>query len=129
MIMGCDLLNELGMVLNFQTKFIKWDKALVAMNEYDLSESTTTIATNMLLDTIDKDLEANVGIPMPNMPSHLSQEINYQEKDSDLDGYKQNTSNHLYVNNQTSIPSSTNAYTCPQNNNSNSAFYWHNFQH
>ena len=86
MILGCDLLNELGMVLNFQTKFIKWDKALVAMHEYDSSESTTTIATNMLFDTIDKDLEANVGI-------HLSKEINYQEKDSDLDGYKQNTSN------------------------------------
>ena len=84
MILGWNLMNELGIVLNFNTKSMTWDGSTVAMHEYDHSHDPTTLATNLLFDVLDSRLEANDSITMLDKPSDL----HYQEKDVDPAGYK-----------------------------------------
>ena len=76
------------MVLNFETKFIEWDEAFAAMHHNNSSKSPSTIATNMLLDTLDDDLEANDSIFMADMQDLSSPEINYQKNDLNPNGNK-----------------------------------------
>ena len=84
MILGRNLMNELGIVLNFDNKSMTWDGSTVAMHEYDLNHDRTILATNLLLDVLDSRLEANDSITMLDKPSDL----HYQEKDVDPAGYK-----------------------------------------
>ena len=87
MILGQNLMNELGLVLNFNTKSMMWDGSTVAMCEYDHNHDPTTLATNLLLDVLDSRLEVNDSITMLDKPSDL----HYQEKDVD-------PAAHLYMN-------------------------------
>ena len=83
MILGWNLMNELGIVLNFNTKSMTWDGSTVAMREYDHSHDPTMLATNLLFDALDSRLEANDSITMLDKPFDL----HYQEKDVDPAGY------------------------------------------
>ena len=84
MILGRSLMNELGIVLNFNNKSMTWDGSTVAMHAYDHNSDPTMLATNLLLDVINSRLEANDSITMLDKPSIL----HYQEKDVDPAGYK-----------------------------------------
>ena len=87
MILGRNIMNELGILLNFNTKSMTWDGSTVAMREYDHNHDPTTLATNLLLDVLDSRLEVNDSITMLDKPSNL----HYQEKDVDPAGYKTTT--------------------------------------
>ena len=84
MILGQNLMNELGIVLDFNSKSMAWDGSTVAMREYDQHQEPTTLATNLLLDVLDSNLEMNDSIIMLDKPS----DIHYQEKDVDPARYK-----------------------------------------
>ena len=71
MILGRNLMNKLGIVLNFNNKSMTWDGSTVAMREYDLNHDPTILATNLLLDVLDSRLEANDSITMLDKPSDL----------------------------------------------------------
>ena len=64
MILGWNLMNELGIVLNFNIKSMTWDGSTVAMHEYDHNHDPTMLATNLLLDVLDSRLEVNDSITM-----------------------------------------------------------------
>ena len=87
MILGRNLMNELGIVLNFDDKSITWDGSTVDMRAYDQDHDSTTLATNLLLDVIDNRLEANDSITTLDKPSDL----HYQEKEVDPARYKTTT--------------------------------------
>ena len=76
MILGRNLMNELGLVLNFNTKSMTWDGSTVAMREYDHNHDPTTLATNVLLDVLDSRLEANDSITILDKPSYLNMSPN-----------------------------------------------------
>ena len=57
MILGRDLMKDLGIVLNFDSKSMEWDKSVVAMREHPINMSPNSFATNLLLDAIDGGLE------------------------------------------------------------------------
>ena len=80
-------MNELGIMLDFNTKSMVWDGSTMAMCEYDQHHHPTMLATNLLLDVLDSKLEANDSIIMLDKPS----DMNYQEKDVDPAGYKMTT--------------------------------------
>ena len=80
MILGRDLMNDLGIFMNFDSKSMEWDKSIVAMREHPINTSTNSVATNLLLDAIDQ-------------PSDL----HYQANNANTDGYKSKTiSTSLY---------------------------------
>ena len=54
MILGRDLLNELGIVLNFNDKTITWEKAQITMRTYPSNNTTTTIAETWFLDAAEE---------------------------------------------------------------------------
>ena len=85
MILGRNLMNELGIVLNFNNKSMTWDGSTVAMCEYDHNHDPTALATNLLLDVLDSRLAANDSITILDKPSDL----HYQEKDVDQPDIKQ----------------------------------------
>ena len=87
MILGRNLMNDLGIVLDFNTKSVAWDGSIVTMREYDQTQEQTSLATNLLLDVIDSNLEANDSITLLDQPS----DVHYQEKDVDPSGYKTKT--------------------------------------
>ena len=87
MILGRNLMNDLGIVLDFNTKSMAWDGSTVTMREYDQTQEQTSLATNLLLDIIDSNLEANDSITLLDQPS----DVHYQEKDVDPSGYKTKT--------------------------------------
>ena len=87
MILGRNLMNDLGIVLHFNTKSMAWDGSIVTMREYDQTQEQTSLATNLLLDIIDSNLEANDSITLLDQPS----DVHYQEKDVDPSGYKTKT--------------------------------------
>ena len=80
-------MNELGIVLDFNTKSMAWDGSIIAMQEYDQHQEPTTLATNLLLNVLDSNLEVNDSIIMLEKPS----DINYQENNVDPAGYKPTT--------------------------------------
>ena len=84
MILGRNLMNDLGIVLDFNTKSMAWDGSTVTMREYDQTQEQTSLATNLLLDIIDSNLEVNDSITLLDQPS----DVHYQEKDVDPSGYK-----------------------------------------
>ena len=77
-------MNDLGIVLDFNNKSMAWDGSTVTMCGYDQNQEPTTLATNLLLDVLDSNLEVNDSIIMLDKPS----DMNYQEKDVDPSGYK-----------------------------------------
>ena len=54
MILGRDLLNELGIVLNFNDKTITWEKAQITMRTYPSNNTTKTIAETWFLDAAEE---------------------------------------------------------------------------
>ena len=87
-------MNDLGIVLDFNNKSMAWDNSTVAMRGYDQNHEPTTLATNLLLDVIDSNLEVNDSIIMLDKPS----DKNYQEKDVDPSGHKAKTICTPYMN-------------------------------
>ena len=87
MILGSDLMNDLGIILNFELKSMEWDKAIVAMREHPINTSTTSFATNLLLDAIDGSLDNNDSTFVLDQPSDL----HYQANNANPDGYKSKT--------------------------------------
>ena len=87
MILGQDLMNNLGIVLNFDLKSMEWNKAIVAMREHPINTSTTSLATKLLLDAIDGSLDNNDGTFVLDQPSDL----HYQANNTNPDGYKSKT--------------------------------------
>ena len=59
MILGRDLLNDLGLILNFSTKSIQWDKAVINMRSFPMHTMPEDLATHFLLEAIDNDLNFN----------------------------------------------------------------------
>ena len=93
MILGQDLMNDLCIALNFELKSMEWDKAIVAMREHPMNASTTSFATNLLLDAIDGGLDTNDSTFVLDQPSNL----HYQANNANPDGYKSKTiSTFLY---------------------------------
>ena len=93
MILGRDLMNDLGIVLNFESKSMEWDKAIVAMREHPKKASNTSVATNLLLEAIDGGLDNNDRIFVLDQPSDL----HYQANNANPEGYKSRTiSTSLY---------------------------------
>ena len=87
MILGRNLMNDLGIVLNFDLKSMEWDKAIVAMREHPINTSTTSFATNLLLDAIDDGLDNNDSTFVLDQLSDL----HYQANNANPDGYKSKT--------------------------------------
>ena len=87
MILGWNLMNDLGIVLDFNNKSMAWDGSTVAMREYDQTQEQTSLVTNLLLNVIDSNLEVNDSITLLDQPS----DMNYQEKDVDASAYKTKT--------------------------------------
>ena len=87
MILRRNLMNDLGIVLDFNNKSMAWDGSTVAMREYDQTQEQTSLATNLLLNVVHSNLEANDSITLLNQHS----DMNYQEKDVDPSGYKTKT--------------------------------------
>ena len=87
MILGQNLMNALGIMLDFNNKSMAWHGSTVAMHGYDQNQEPTTLATNLLLDVLDSNIEANDSIIMLDKPS----DMNYQEKDVNPSGYKTKT--------------------------------------
>ena len=93
MILGHDLMNDLGIVLNFESKSMEWDKAIVAMREHPKNASNTSFATNLLLEAIDGGLDNNDSTFVLDEPSDL----HYQANNANPEGYKSRTiSTSLY---------------------------------
>ena len=90
MILGRNLLNDLGLILEFKNKSMEGDQAQIAMQSYPLDHDTTITATQWLLDAVDNDLADNEETPTRVFDEQLKpvNETNYQEKDVDPDGYK-----------------------------------------
>ena len=87
MILGCNLMNDLGIVLNFELKSIEWDKAIVAMSKHCINASTTNFAMDLLLDAIGGSLDTNDSTFVHEQPSDL----HYQANNANPDGYKSKT--------------------------------------
>ena len=87
MILGRDFMMELGIVLDFKRKTMEWDGSTITMHEYPKDYQATTFAINLLLNEIDCNLEVNDIITMLEQSSDLQ----YQEKEVDLVGYKTTT--------------------------------------
>ena len=87
MILGRNLMNDLGIMLDFNNKSMAWDGSIVAMHGYDQHQEPTMLATNLLLNVLDSNLEANDSIIMLDKPS----DINCQEKDVNPARYKTTT--------------------------------------
>ena len=93
MILGRHLMNDLGIVLNFEPKSMEWDKAIVAMRVHPKNASNTSFATNLLLEAIDGGLDNNDSTFVLDEPSNL----HYQANNANPEGYKSRTiSTSLY---------------------------------
>ena len=89
MILGRDLLNDLGIILDFKNKSMEWDQAQIPMRSYPNSHNSATTATEWLLDAVDNDLVGNdeTLTRVSDTTPHQVNETKYQEKDVDPDGY------------------------------------------
>ena len=93
MILGRDLLNDLGIILDFKNKSMEWDQAQIPMRSYPSNHDSATTATEWLLDAVDNDLVGNdeTLTQVSDTTSHQVNETNYQEQDIGPDGYKSKT--------------------------------------
>ena len=94
MSLGRNLMNDLGIVIDFNNKSMVWDGSTVSMRGYDQNHEPTTLATNLLLDILDSHLEANDSILMLDKPS----DMNYQKRTWTCQDTKPKRSIHLYTN-------------------------------
>ena len=90
MILGRDLLNDLGIILDFKNKNMEWDQAQIPMRSYPSNHNSATTAIEWLLDAVDNDLVGNdeTLTRVSDTTPHQVNETNYQEKDVDPDSYK-----------------------------------------
>ena len=90
MIIGRDLLNELGIVLNFNDKTITWEKAQITMRTYPSNNTTKTIAKTWFLDAAEETtMQMNDdGIYPPSDKSTKNNDIFFQENNATAEGYK-----------------------------------------
>ena len=84
MILVWNLMNDLGIILDFNNKSMVWDGSTVTMCGYGQNQKPTILSTNLLLDVLDSNVEANDSIIMLDKPS----DMNYHEKDVDPSRYK-----------------------------------------
>ena len=93
MILGRDLLNDLGIILDFKNKSMECDQAQIPMQSYPLNQDTAATATEWLLNADGNDLVDNDGTltQVSDTTHHQVNETNYQEKDVDPNGYKSKT--------------------------------------
>ena len=93
MILGRDLLNDLGIILDFKNKSMEWDQAHIPMRSYPSNHDNATTATKWLLDAVDNDLVGNDETlrRVSDTTPHQVNKTNYQEKDVDPAGYKSKT--------------------------------------
>ena len=54
MIIGQDLLNKLGIILNFNDKTMTWEKAQITMRTYPSNNTTKAIAKTWFLDAAEE---------------------------------------------------------------------------
>ena len=90
MIIGQDLLNELGIVLYFNDKTITWEKAQTTMRTYPSNNNTKNIAETWFLDaTKETTMRMNDnGIYPLSDKSTKTNNIFFQENNATMDGYK-----------------------------------------
>ena len=90
MITGRDLLNKLGIVLNFNDKTITWEKAQITMRTYPSNNTTKTIAETWFLDAAEETtMQMNDdGIYPPSDKSTKNNDIFFQENNATAEGYK-----------------------------------------
>ena len=90
MIIGRDLLNELGIVLNFNEKTISWEKAQITMRTYPSIKTTKTIAETWFLDAAEETIVRmnDDGIYTPSNKSTRTDDIFFQENNATTEGYK-----------------------------------------
>ena len=90
MIIGRDLLNELGIVLNFNDKTITWEKAQIIMRTYPSNKTTKNIAETWFLDAAEETtMQMNDdGIYPPSNKSTKHDDIFFQENNATVEGYK-----------------------------------------
>ena len=93
MILGRDLLNDLGIILDFKNKSMEWDQAHIPMQSYPSNHDSATTATEWWLDAVDNDLVGNDETlhRVFDTTPHQVNETNYQEKDIDPAGHKSKT--------------------------------------
>ena len=92
MILGRDLLSDLGLILNFSTKSMEWDKAVINMHSFPINTIPDDLVTHFLLESIDNDLDLNDSMsPIPDNSSMSMSGSFCQAKDGDPDGYKTKT--------------------------------------
>ena len=90
MIIGRDLLNELGIVLNFNDKTITWEKAQITMRTYPSNHTTKTIAETWFLDAAEETtMQMNDDRIYPlSDKSTKTDDIFFQENNATTEGYK-----------------------------------------
>ena len=90
MIIGRDLLNELGIVLNFNDKTITWEKAQIIMRTYPSNKTTKNIAETWFLDAAEETtmrMNDNGIYPLSNK-STKHDDIFFQENNATVEGNK-----------------------------------------
>ena len=90
MMIGRDLLNELGIVLNFNDKTMTWEKAQITMRTYPSNNTTKNIAKTWFLDAAkETTMRMNDdGIYPLSDKSTKTDDIFFQENNATTEGYK-----------------------------------------
>ena len=90
MIVGHDLMNELGIILDFKNKTITWDKAQIIMQTYPSKLTTETLSEQWFLETADctSDRMNDDGIYPLSKISATPEDIHYQETSTTSNRYK-----------------------------------------
>ena len=90
MIIGHDLLNELGIILDFKNKTITWDKSQITMRTYPSKNTTINIAKTWFLDTAEETTNRmnDDGIYPLFENSTTHDDIFFQENNATTEGYK-----------------------------------------
>ena len=90
MIIGLDLLNELGIILDFKDKTITWDKAQIIMRTYPSENTANNIAKTWFLDTAEETTimmnDDRINPLSEKSTSH--NDIFFQENNTTTKGYK-----------------------------------------
>ena len=127
MIIGRDLLNELGIILDLKNNTITWDKAELIMRTYPSNNMTSNITETWFLDTTkETTIRMNDdGIYPLSNNSTKNDKVFFQEKMQQLKDTNQNKSMSCYMTKQTSTKSLQDARTFQDNNNNNSTSCCH----
>ena len=90
MIIGQDLLNELGIILDFKDKTITWDKAQIIMRSYPSENTANNIVKTWFLDAAKETTNRmnDDGIYPLSENSTNHNDIFFQENNATTKGYK-----------------------------------------